>query len=59
MAFSASQDNVRSLPKTTDIMSAMPQMVVVFYERECGEYVVKTQQLPKIRNQSKPKAQQI
>jgi hypothetical protein len=35
----------------------MPQMVGVFYERGCGEYVVKTQQLPKIRKQTKPKTQ--
>lgn len=58
LAFSDSQQNARSLPKMTDIMFAMPQMVGVFYERGCGEYVVKTQQLPKIRNQTEPKTQQ-
>lgn len=58
LALSDLQQNARFLPKTTDIMSAMPQMVGVFYERGCGEYVVKTQQLPKIRNQTKPKTQQ-
>jgi hypothetical protein len=55
LAFSDSQQNARSLPKMTDIMSAMPQMVGVFYERGCGEYVVKTQQLPKIPHPLQPK----
>jgi hypothetical protein len=41
-------------------MSAMPQMVGVFYERGCGLYVVKTQQTPKNRttqNQTPQSAQ--